>query len=152
MQRGRGPVVKSSVALTVLALLASLGLFVLAGCSSNSPEGTVNKYLDAQQSGNWDALKAAVVPQNLTKEQEALAKEKFQQVKVKFEGVKTQTTYNQGDKNKATVVLTDGKVTYTAKILGETKTETADLKKLEKEQRTYDVVKIKDVWYVDTKI
>ena len=152
MQRGRGPVVESYVVLVVAALLASLGLFMLAGCSSNSPEGAVNKYLDAQQSGNWNALKAAVVPQNLTKEQDALAKEKFQQVKVKFEGIKTQTTYNQGDKNKATVLLTDGKVTYTAKILGENKTETTDLKKLDKEQRTYDVVKIKDVWYVDTRI
>jgi hypothetical protein len=133
----------------MVLLLPSL-VSLLAGCSSNSPEGAVNKYLSAQQSGNWDALKAALVPQNLTKEQEALAKEKFQQVKVKFEGLKTQTTYEKNDKNKATVVLTEGKVTYTAKILGETKTETADLKKQEK--LPYYVVTIKDVWYVDTKI
>jgi glucan-binding YG repeat protein len=152
MRVGRGLVARSSLLIIFAALLSSLGLFLIAGCSSNSPEGAVSKYLDAQQSGNWSALKASVVPQNLTKEQEALAKEKFQQVKVKLEGIKTQATYNQGDKNKATVVLTDGRVTYTANILGETKTETEDIKKLEKEQRTYDVVRIKGVWYVDTKI
>ena len=152
MQGGCGLARKASLVVLMVLLLPSLVSLLLAGCSSNSPEGAVNKYLSAQQSGNWDALKAAVVPQNLTKEQEALAKEKFQQVKVKFEGLKTQTTYDKSDKNKATVVLTEGKVIYTAKILGETKTETADLKKLDKEQRTYDTVKIKNVWYVDTKV
>ena len=144
---------KKSATLPVLLIVAALLAAVLiAGCGGDSPSGAVNQYLGAWQSGDWNAFKAAVVPQQLTKDQEALAKEKFDQVKVKVEDLQMTTEYDKSDKNKAKVVLTGGKMTYTANILGEKKTETKDVKTLEKESRTYDVVKIKDVWYVDTKL
>ena len=135
----------------VLSLLLALAV-LLTGCGSNTPEGAVKKYLGAMQSGDWEAYKAAVVPQELTKEQEELARGAFKQVKVKVDGLKMETRYDESDKNKAAVILTDGKITYTAKILGETKSDTRDMKKVEKENRTLDTVRVKDVWYVDTKL
>lgn len=125
---------------------------LLNGCGGNTPEGAVNKYLNAMQSGDWEAYKAAVVPQELTKEQEELAEGAFKQVKVKVDGLEMETEYDQSDKNKAAVVLTDGKITYTAKILGENKSDTRDMKKVEKENRTLDTVRVKGTWYVDTKL
>ena len=141
---------KSLLLLFVASIL--IAPMLAAGCGSNTPGGAVNKYFSAWQSGDWESFKAAVVHQDLTKEQEALAKQKFEQTKVKFEGTKMTTEYNQKDKNKARVMVTDGTVTYTAKILGKPETETREFKKLEKEQRTYDIVKVNGVWYVDTKL
>ncbi len=144
---------RSSQAAFIVALLLSLlTLSVLAGCGTNSPEGAVSKYLNALQGGDWSAFKATVVPQNFTKDQDALAKDKFEQLKVKFQDVETKTTYNKSDKNRATVVMTSGKVTTTVKILGKEKTETVDIKTLEEPERTYETVRIKNVWVVDTKL
>ena len=125
---------------------------MLAGCGGNTPEGAVKKYLNAMQSGDWEAYKEAVVPQELTEEQEELAKGAFEQVKVKVDGIKMTTEYDEKDDNKAAVVFTDGKITYTAKILGENKSETRDMKDVEKENRTLNTVKVKGTWYVDTKL
>ena len=139
----------SPVAVIIALLPLLLAVSVLAGCGNNSPEGAVSKYLNALQGGDWNAFKATVVQQNFTKDQDALAKDKFEQLKVKFQDIETKTTY---DKNKATVVMTSGKVTTTAKILGNPKTETVDIKKLDEPSRTYETVRIKDVWVVDTKL
>lgn len=144
---------KSTMAVAVFVMATLLVPVLMAGCAGgNSAEGAVNKYFSAWQSGDWNAFKATVVPQQLTKDQEALAKEKFQQVKVKVDGLQSTTEPDKADKNKAKVVLTDGKITYTANILGEKKTETQQVKSLAKESRTFDVVKVKDTWYVDTKL
>jgi hypothetical protein len=48
--------------------------------------------------------------------------------------------------------MTDGKVTTTAKILGKDQTETVNIKKLDEPSRTYETVKVKDIWIVDTKL
>jgi len=140
------------VDVVVAALLSLLVVSVLTGCGINSPEGAVSKYLNALQSGDWEAFKATVVPQNFTKEQDALARDKFEQMKVKFEDVETKTTYDKTDKNKAIVVMTGGKVTTTAKILGNEKTETVDMKKLDEPSRTYETVRKDGNWIVDTKL
>lgn len=141
---------KTALAMTLIAALTAAAL--LSGCGGSTPESAVNKYFGAWQSGDWEGFKAAVVPQELTSEQEALAKEKFGQVKVKVEGLKMKSEYDKEDENRARVVLTDGKITYTARILGEDKTETEDIKSVEEEFRTYTTVKVDGVWYVDTKL
>lgn len=150
MVYGHGLFKRFAISLAFIAVLVAPAL--LAGCGGNSPESAVSKYFSAWQGRDWDAFKAAVVPQKLTNDQEVLAREKFGEVKVKVEGLKMSTEYDQLDKNRARVVLADGKITYTAKILGETKTDTEDLKKIEKEFRTYTVVRVDGVWYVDTKL
>jgi hypothetical protein len=142
----------AAAAVVVALLLGLLSVTVLVGCGKNTPEGAVSKYINALQSGDWEAFKATVVSQNLSKEQDALAKDKFEQVKIKFEDVELATTYDKSDKNKAVVVMTDGKVTTTAKILGKDQTETVNIKKLDEPSRTYETVKVKDVWIVDTKL
>ena len=73
-------------------------------------------------------------------------------LKVKYQDIETETKYDKNDKNKAAVVMTDGKVTATAKIGGELQTQTMDIKKLEEPERTYDTVRINGVWLVDTKL
>jgi hypothetical protein len=143
---------RKTVTVAALFIIAILPLTALAvGCGGgNSPEGAVTKYFNAMQSGDWNTLKASVVPQKLTKDQEALAKQKFEQVKVKVQGLSLTTELNKSDKNKATVVITDGKITYTAPILGQEKTETRDFKSLQKEERVFNVVRVNDIWYVET--
>jgi hypothetical protein len=142
---------KFVLTLLIAALLAVSALAL--GCGGgNTPESAVNQYFDAWQSGDWEAFKDAVVPQKLTEDQEALAEEKFKQVKVKVDGLKMSTEYDKDDSSKASVVLTDGKITWTAKILGKTQTDVEDIKKEEKEFRTYNVIKVDGVWYVDTKL
>jgi hypothetical protein len=139
-------------ALLAALLLALLASAVLAGCGGNSPEKAVGNYLNAFQSGDWAAFKATIVPQNLTKDQETLAKDKFEQLKVKFQDVQTKTSYDASNKNKATVVLTGGKVSYTVPIGGKPQTETKDIMELELPERTYQTVKVKGVWLVDTEL
>lgn len=141
----------------VIACMMVLPLVALAGCSGggNTPEGAVQKFLNAWQSGNWEAFKASVTPakRNLTKVQETLAKQKFQQVQVKFDGIKMATAVNKDDANKATVTLTNGKVTYTAEILGKKKTDTQDIGKDDPATRPkYDTLKVNGVWLVDTNL
>lgn len=143
-------------AAAVAGLLFLAGMLVagavLAGCGGSDPESAVRKYFSAWQKSDWGAFKQAVVPQELTKDQEALAKEKFGQVKVKVDGLKMQTSLDSKSKNRAVVVLTDGKITYSARILGRDQTEVQDMKKVQKEQRTFTVVNVKGSWYVDTKL
>lgn len=139
---------------TVLAVLAVLLIapFGLAGCAEKSPEGALNGYLSAWQDSDWTAFKESVAPQKrkLSEVQEELAKQKFKQVKVKLDGIKMTTEYDKKDRNKAVVTLTDGKITYTAKVLGENKTETQDIGKMpEKERPYFGVVKVDGTWYVD---
>jgi hypothetical protein len=152
MESGFASCKKSVPVVAAAVLLWLLVVSVLAGCGSNTPQGAVSRYLNTLQSGDWEAFKATVVPQNFTKEQNALAKDKFEQMKVKFEDVETRTMYDQSDKNKATVVMTGGKVTTTANILGKEKTETVDIKKLDKPGRTYETVRKDGNWVVDTKL
>ncbi|MBN2167675.1 MAG: hypothetical protein JW738_00395 [Actinobacteria bacterium] len=143
---------KSFVTCIVALLVLSASVMVIGCGQSGGPEGAVQKYLKAMQNLNWEDYKASVTPgqQELTKEEEELAKQEFEQVEVNCEGLKYKTDYVKGDKNKAVVVLTDGKITYTAEILGEKKTETLEIKKMVDEDRpAFNVVKVKDVWYVD---
>lgn len=138
--------------LFMLVLVVALAAPVLlAGCGGSSPEGAVTEYLKAWQELDWDALKASVAPQRreLTKDQEELTKMEFEQVKTSMDGLKMQTVYSEEDKKKAAVVLTEGKITYTVNILGEEKTETKDISKLSKEERTYATIEVDGVWYVD---
>jgi uncharacterized membrane protein YvbJ len=140
-----------------VAVILAVGLLVVAcatlvGCNSNSPAGAVDKYLSAWQNSDWTAIKASVAPakRNLTKVQDELAKQKFQQTKVKLDGISTATEYDKNDKNKAVVTLTNGKITYTAEILGKSKTETQDIGKMPVDQRPFfDTVKVNGVWYVN---
>ncbi len=137
--------------LFTLVLAVALVAPLLAGCGGSSPEGAVKNYQKAAQDLDWEALKASVAPQRreLTKEQEELTKTEFEQVKVLFDGIKMQTVYSEEDEKKAAVVMTEGKITYTVNILGEEKTETKDISKLSKEERTYATVEVDGVWYVD---
>lgn len=142
-------------AVLLLALTLAVGLLLtgpIAGCGGSDPQSAVRSYFSAWQGGDWEAFKQAVAPQELTEDQEALAKEKFGQVKVKVEGLKMQTTLDTKDKNKAVVVLTDGKITYSARILGKDQTEVQDMKKVEKELRTFTVIRVDGSWHVDTKL
>ena len=150
-------VVPGKQALIVLALslvVLMTAPVMLAGCGDNSPEGAVGKLLNAWQGMDWNAYKQAVVPgeRNLEKGLDELAKQKFQQVRVKFDGIKMKTVYEEKDKNKAAVVLDGGKMTIKAKILGESKTETRDVLKTPKEERTFETLKIDGVWYVNIKL
>jgi len=140
------------LALTLVVLMTAS--VMLAGCGDNSPEGEVSKLISAWQDMDWDAYKASVVPaeRNLSKDQEALAKQKFQQVQLKYDDVEMKTTYDPKDKNKATVVLVGGKITVKAKILGEYKTETKDVRELTDEEKTYETLKVDGVWYVNIKL
>ncbi|MCG2794575.1 MAG: hypothetical protein L6427_01665 [Actinomycetia bacterium] len=136
---------------TLVLAVALVAPVALSGCGGSSPEGAVNSFLKAWQDMNWEAFKASVAPERreLTKEQEELAKQKFEQIQVKTEGLKMQTVYSEEDEKKAAVVLTDGKITFTAMILGEKKTETRNIKDLSKEERTYATVQVDSTWYVD---
>jgi hypothetical protein len=127
---------------------------VLAGCGDNTPEGAVGKLMNAWQDMDWQAYKAAVIPaeSDLPKDLEELAKQAFQQVRVKFDGIKMKTVYDEKDKNKAAVILDGGKMTINAKILGENKKETRDILKMPKEERTYETQKVDGVWYVNIKL
>ncbi len=144
------------VAAPCMALLLAVALLAAgllsAGCGSSDPQSAVQKYFSAWQKGDWGAFKSSVVPQELTQDQEALAKEKFAQVKVKVDGLKMRTSLDEKDKNKAVVVLTDGRITYSAKILGKNQTEVQDMKKVQEALRTFNVVRVNGVWYVDTKL
>lgn len=140
------------LALTLVVLMTAS--VALAGCGDSSPEGAVSKLISAWQDMDWDAYKASVVPaeRNLSKDQETLAKQKFQQVQLKYDDVEMKTTYDPKDKNKATVVLVGGKITVKAKILGEYKTETKDVRELTDEEKTYETLKVDGVWYVNIKL
>lgn len=140
------------LALSLVVLMSAP--VMLAGCADNTPSGAVGRLLNAWQGMDWKAYKQAVVPaeSNLPKDLEELAKQKFQQVQVKFEGIKTKTAYDEKDKNKATVVLDGGKMTIKAKILGENKTETRDVIKMPKEERTFETRKVNGAWYVNIKL
>lgn len=139
-----------SLALAALILVACLSL--TAGCGGNSPDASLQKFFDSWQANNWEAHKKSVAPgQKLTKEQDASAKQKFEQIKVKFEGLKMKVAVNAKDKNRATVTVTDGKITYTVDVLGEKKTETQDISKMDPTKKpAFEAVKVNGTWYVDT--
>jgi len=146
---------KTTFVLLALSLVVLMSATVmLAGCGDNTPEGAVDKLMNAWQDMDWQAYKAAVIPaeSDLPKGLEELAKQKFRQVRVKFDGIKMKTVYDEKDKNKAAVVLDGGKMTIKAKILGESKTETRDILKMPKEERTYETHKVDGVWYVNIKL
>lgn len=140
------------LALSLVVLMSAP--LMLAGCGDNSPAGAVGRLLDAWQGMDWNAYKQAVVPaeRNLPKDLDELAKQKFQQVQVKLQDIEMNTAYDAKDKNKATVVLDGGKMTIKAKILGENKTETRDVTKMPKEERTFETQRVNGVWYVNIKL
>lgn len=141
------------IAVALALVFLATALLALAGCGSNSPEGAVQSYFSAKQALNWEAYKKAVAPQKLAKKDEALAKQQFDQIKVKFQDLKMQTQYDAKDKNKATVTLTNGKVTYTADILGKQQSDTQNLAKVDpKDRPVFETVKVNGVWYVDTQL
>lgn len=144
---------KGLVAFLLTALLVAP--VVLVGCGVGSPEGAVREYFKAWQDMDWEAFKAAHAPQkrNLTKDQEELAKQKFEQIQVKSEGLKMETTYSKEDKKRATVVVVEGKISYTAMILGEKKTDTQDVGKMDKDNRPkYNTIEVDGVWYIDEEL
>ena len=132
----------------VLFLAFCVSLVPLSGCGGDSPEAAVRKYLSAWQEGDWVEYKETVVPERrkLSKEEDELAKQKFEQIEIKFEDIKMETTYDKKDKNRGTVSLISGKVSMTADVLGEPKTET---KELPMEGWGFDVRKVNGAWYVD---
>jgi hypothetical protein len=152
------PILKRSsrpVALALALLIAALACsMLLVGCGNSTPDSAMRKFLAAWQASDWEAYKSSVAPadRNLSKDQEDLAKQKFDQVKVKFADVQTKTDLDAKDKNKAAVTLTGGKVTITAPILGENKTQTRDIapkKGSSQEPMKWSMVKVNGVWYVD---
>lgn len=148
---------KKGIRFAVILLLSSILIapLVAAGCgSSGTPEAGAKRYLKAMQDLNWEEYKASHKPgQKLTAEQEELAKQEFEQVKIKCEDFTYKTDYDKKDKNKAVVTVTGGKITYTADILGEEKTETTDIKGMPEEERpSFNMIKVKDIWYVDEPI
>ena len=147
--RNRNRTARNVVAVVVALLLAVPALLLVAGCGSNTPQGAVQNFFSAWQENNWEAYKKAVNPnQELTKNQEALAKLKFEQIKVKFQDLKMQSKTDAKDPNKATVTLVGGKIIYTADILGKQQTDTQDISK-QKDRPVFDAVKINGVWYVE---
>jgi len=144
----RSLMVAPALALLIAALACSL---LLVGCGNSTPDSGMKKFLAAWQAADWEAYKAAVAPadRNLSKDQEDLAKQKFESVKAKFADVQTKTTVDPKDKNKATVGFTGGKITITAPILGENKTQTRNLVDM---KWNWPMVKVNGVWYVDTQL
>ncbi|MFH1151187.1 MAG: hypothetical protein V1748_12010 [Actinomycetota bacterium] len=140
--------VTAATVLVVVALAASL-----TGCGGDSPEGAVNKYLSAWQALDWNAFESSVAPDNrLSGQDEEEAKIYLEQIPVEFKDIKLSTTLDPKDKNKAKVVITGGTVTYKPKIIGKEKTDTKDFSKIAEDARTYDVVRINGVWYVNTEL
>ncbi len=132
-------------------LIAGLAL---SGCAEkNTPEGVVKEFIKAWEEGDWKTYKACIAPEkrNLSKIEEELARQKFEQIKVKFEGMKFKVVHSDEHKNKAVVHLMDGKIKYTAVIMGEKKTEVQDISKMPKNARPFfDTVRVKGKWYVYT--
>lgn len=141
------------LALALALVFLATALFALAGCSSNTPEGAVQGYFSAKQALDWEAYKKAVVPQKLAKKDEALAKQQFEQLKLKVQDLKMQTQADPKDKTKATVTITNGKITYTADILGKLQSDTQDISKVPpKDRPIFETVQVNGVWYVDTQL
>jgi len=137
----------------LLAVLLSAGILV-AGCGGeeNTPEGAVQKFLQAWADQDWSAYKQAVAParRKLNEMQEKLALDQFKQMKVSWDDVGMKAVEDKKDPNKATVDLVSGKVTITARIRGKNETNTFDLgKEGKKGKYAFDAVKVNGVWYVD---
>jgi len=108
--RNRRRTATNAVAVAVALLLVMPALLAIAGCGGNTPQGAAQNFFSAWQANNWEAYKKAVNPnQKLTKNQEALAKLKFQQIKVKFQDLKMQSKADAKDPNKAAVTLVGGR-------------------------------------------
>jgi len=138
----------------VLVVIVSISLLG-AGCGGNTPEGAAKKFLDAWSSGNWESFKKTVLPEDakLTKEEDELARQMFEQVKVKFNGIKMKTTYDSKDKNKATVELTGGKIFFTAKISGKVETRSEDIAKMDKSSRpSLACMRRNGTWFVHQEV
>ncbi|MDD5447593.1 MAG: hypothetical protein PHO53_00255 [Actinomycetota bacterium] len=146
---------KKNQAFRLLACLAcaSLLLLPLYGCGGGGPEGAVRRYLEAWERLDWEAYKNSVAPgRKLTPEEEELARQKFKQVKIKTSDLKMKTTYSK-DKKQAEVVISQGKITYTANVLGTKKTEVQDIGKMKEEEKpTFKVVLVNGNWYVDIEL
>lgn len=122
------------------------------GCGGNSPEAAVRQFFDSWQSNDWEAHVKSVAPgRKLTKDQEALAKNKFEQIKIEFKDLEMQSKIDGKDKNRATVTVTGGQIVYTVNILGNNKTETQDISRMDADEKpSFDVVNVNGTWFVDT--
>jgi hypothetical protein len=135
---------------TLVAVALCACCLLVPGCGDNSPGGAVNAYLGALESADWEAYKNTLNPEaKFTKEQEELARQKFEQIEVKTEGLEIETKYSE-DEKKATVTLIDGNITYTAEILGEKKTDTQNIGEMEPEARPrFETIEMEGSWYID---
>lgn len=152
--RGSNLCSKKNWTLGLLACLVCASLLLsLCGCGGGGPEGAVKRHLEAWERLDWEAYKNSVVPgQKLTPEEEELARQEFKQIKIKTSDLTMKTTYSK-DKKQAEVIITQGKITYTANVLGEKKTETQDVGKMKEEEKpTFKVVLVNGNWYVDVEL
>ncbi len=137
--------------LLLIPILVAAGL-TASGCGvENSPEGAVRKFFKAWEEGNWKAYKSCIAPEKrkLSKVEDELARMRFEQTKVRFEGIELKVQRSQEDRNKAVVHLRSGKIKYTAVIMGEKKTEVQDIGKMpENERPFFETVRVGGKWYV----
>lgn len=135
-----------------VSILMAIGLAASGCATGSSPEGAVREFFKAWQESDWKAYKSCISPEKrkLSEVEDELARTRFEQVKVSFEGIKLKAVYSDEDKNKAVVHLLDGKIKYTAVIMGEKKTEVQDIKKMPKNERPFfDTVRVGEKWYVN---
>jgi len=143
---------KRAVALFVVIIVTIAALPILSGCGGNSPQAAVERYFKAWEESDWEEYKDSLVVDGSkpTGANEDLARQEFEQVRVRAEDLKTQTSYDQKDENVAFVTLVKGKITLTTDLLGEEKTRTLDLAEMNREDRpTITVKRIRGTWYVE---
>lgn len=136
----------------VLAVVALAAFSVLCGCRGSSPEAAVEQYFEAWSESDWELYRDSVLV-NTKKPavfDEDTAKQEFERIRLRAEGLEMETAYDKEDGDIAVATLVKGKITLTAKLLGKDKTETLDIATMESEDRpTFKLRKQGGKWYVD---
>ena len=143
---------------TRLALVIAFSLFLsltvfLSGCGASSPEEAVSNFYKAIEDQDWNAYLSSVYPENvrrMTETDTSEQEEQFNETSYKYTGLKFKTTYDKKDKSKASVELTEGKITGTNPMTNEEETTTiAEIKENYGITPTIETRKYKGQWYVD---
>lgn len=143
---------KRVIALIVFIIVTIVALPILSGCGENSPQAAVERFFKAWEELDWEDYKDSLVVDGRKPSgaNEDLARQEFEQVRVRVEDLKTETSYDQNDKNVAFVTLVKGKITLTTDLLGKEKTRTLDLAEMNREDLpTITVKRIRGTWYVE---